>query len=82
MKNKKIKINMKEYAVKKVSQLTIDGKKHATNVNANDNAVFKKGTVITAQEFKVVYSTNKIDIWCRCPSGWICLKNGNDIYAI
>lgn len=70
------------YSIKKVSQLTADGKKHATSTNANDNAVFKKGTVVTAQELKAVYSTSKIDIWCRCPSGWICLKNGNDIYAV
>lgn len=70
------------YSVKKVSQLTADGKKHATSTNANDNAVFKKGTVVTAQELKAVYSTSKIDIWCRCPSGWICLKNGDDIYAV
>lgn len=70
------------YSIKKVNQLTTDGKKHATSSNANDNAVFKSGTIITAQEIKVIYSTSKIDVWVRCPSGWICLKSGNDIYAV
>lgn len=70
------------YAVKKVSQLTADGKKHATSTNVNDNAVFKKGTVITAQEIKVIFSTTKIDIWCRCPSGWLCLKQDDTLFAI
>lgn len=60
------------YAQKKVSQLTADGKKHATSKNANDPAVFKKGTKITVKKI----SGN----WVQCPSGWLCWKEGSKIY--
>ena len=53
------------YAIKKRSQLTADGKKHACK---GTNAVLKKGTVVTC--LKV--SGN----WMKIPSGWICCKQG------
>ncbi len=69
------------HGVKKVHQLTADGKKNATSTNTNSNAVFKSGTVITILEVKVNYTELQIDIWARCPSGWICLKQGDSIFA-
>ena len=69
------------YKIKKVNQLTADGKRNATTTNTNSNAVFKSGTVITILEVKVNYSDSNIDIWGRCPSGWVCLKQGDNIFA-
>lgn len=69
------------YKIKKVNQLTADGKRKATTTNTYSNAVFKSGTAITILEVKVNYSNSQIDIWGRCPSGWVCLKQGDSIFA-
>lgn len=54
--------------------LTADGKKHDKD---NDGAL-DRGTRITVKE---IYP-NGNDIWGRCPSGWVCLKQGSNIYAV
>ncbi len=65
------------YAVKKVKDLTADGKKNCTSSNANDNAVLKSGTKVTALDVKYVGS----DIWLQIPSGYICVYYNGDKYA-
>lgn len=62
--------------VKKVSQLTADGKKNATSTNENAGAVLKKGTKVTVQEIKKIGN----DTWIRIPSGWICAVKGSTVY--
>ena len=37
-----------------------------------------EGTRITVKEVRTVNG----DIWGRCPSGWVCLKQGNKVYAV
>ena len=66
--------------VKKVSQITANGRECAVDKSANANAVFKSGTVVTALELKAVFSTASIDVWLRCPSGWICARQNKDIF--
>lgn len=56
------------------SGLTADGKKHDTD---KDGAL-NKGTRITVKEVRTING----DIWGRCPSGWVCLKQGNKVYAV
>lgn len=56
------------------SGLTADGKKHDTD---KDGAL-NKGTRITVKEVRTVGS----NIWGRCPSGWVCLKKGDSVYAV
>ena len=68
------------YPVKKVADITANGKEYVIDSNLNADAVFKKGTVVTALELKAI-SGNQIDVWCRCPSGWICIRQGNEIYV-
>ena len=62
--------------IKKVSQLTADGKKHATSTKGTANAVLKKGTKVTCYEVKTVGTY----IWIRIPSGWVCAKKGSTVY--
>lgn len=59
------------YRIKKVKELTPDGKKNATSKKPNDYAAYKKGTVFTVTKI-----TKKTDgsIWGKTPSGYICLK--------
>lgn len=57
------------YRIKKVSELSEDGKKHATSKNPNANAVYKKGTIFTAKQI-----VNQNGIWALSPSGYICIK--------
>ena len=64
------------YKIKKVSQLTADGKAHATSTKSTANAVIKKGTKVTCYEVKVVGTY----IWIRIPSGWVCAKKGSTVY--
>lgn len=64
------------YSIKKVSQLTADGKKHATSKSSTANAVLKKGTKVTALAVKTVGN----NIWLQIPSGWVCAKLGSTIY--
>ena len=68
------------YPVRKVADISENGKKCVIDSNNSANAVFKRGTVITALELKAI-SNATIDVWCRCPSGWICIRQGNDVYV-
>ena len=69
------------YGVKKVSQLSANGKQCAESTDASDNAVFKAGTEITALEVKAIYSPQRVDVWFRCPSGWICARMGDEVFV-
>lgn len=64
-----------KYAIKKLSQLTADGRKHALN---QTTAVLKKGTVVTVQEVKKI--SNK-EYWGKIPSGWIALMHNGTKYV-
>ena len=33
-----------------------------------------------ALELKAIYTTASIDVWLRCPSGWICARQNKDIF--
>ena len=61
------------YAVKKVKELTVDGKKNATSTNPNANAVYKKGTIFTAQEI----IQNGSSVWAKTPSGYVTIKGSS-----
>ena len=54
--------------------LTTDGKNHDTD---KDGAL-NKGTRITVKEVRTV----GLNVWGRCPSGWVCLKEGSNVYAV
>ena len=69
------------YPVKTVSQLTANGRENAVNRSASAQAVFREGTEITALEVKAVYSSQRVEVWFRCPSGWICARMGEEIYV-
>lgn len=62
------------YGIKKYSDLTSDGKKHAYNQN---NAVLKKGTKVTCLESIKVGD----DIWLKIPSGFIAGFYGGEWYV-
>ena len=70
------------YPVKTVSQLTANGRENAVNRSASAQAVFKSGTEITALEVKAIYSPQRVDVWFRCPSGWLCARMGEEVYVI
>lgn len=57
------------YSVKKVKDLTADGKKNATNTNPDANAVYKTGTIFTALQI-----INQNGVWAKTPSGYVCIK--------
>lgn len=57
------------YSVKKVKDLTADGKKNATSTNPDANAVYKTGTVFTALQI-----INQNGVWAKTPSGYVCIK--------
>ncbi len=63
--------------IKKVKELTQDGKRNATSTNPEDNAVYKKGTIFTAKE--IIKNNNYI--WAKSPSGYICLEDSNTKYC-
>lgn len=69
------------YPVKTVSQLTANGRENAVNKSASAQAVFREGTEITALEVKAVYSAQRVDVWFRCPSGWLCARMGEEVYV-
>ena len=69
------------YPVKTVSQLTANGRENAVNRSASAQAVFKSGTEITALEVKAIYSPQRVDVWFRCPSGWLCARMGEEVYV-
>lgn len=63
------------YSIKAVRELTQDGKRHAISSNLNDNAVLKKGTIVTCLE--VIKENN--NIWLRIPSGFVAgFYNGTE----
>ena len=55
-------------------RLSADGKAH----DKDGDGALDKGTRITVSQISV--SGN--DIWGKCPSGWVCLKQGNKVYAV
>lgn len=55
--------------IKKVKDLTEDGKKNATSKNKNAYAIYKKGTIFTAQQI-----INENGVWAKTPSGYVCIK--------
>lgn len=69
------------YPVKTVSQITVNGRECVVDKSASAQAVFKSGTEITALEVKAVYSPQRVDVWFRCPSGWICARMGEEVYV-
>ena len=69
------------YPVKTVSQLTANGRENAVNRSASAQAVFREGTEITALEVKAVYSPQRVEVWFRCPSGWICARMGDEVFV-
>lgn len=69
------------YPVKTVSQITANGREFVIDKTASASAVFKEGTEITALEVKAVYSPERVDVWFRCPSGWICARTGDEVYV-
>ena len=69
------------YPVKTVSQLTANGRENAVNRSASAQAVFREGTEITALEVKAVYSPQRVEVWFRCPSGWICARMGEEVFV-
>ena len=64
------------YRQKKVSELTADGKKHATSKKPNAKAVLKTGTRVDATIVK-----SGSDYWLKIPSGYVCLRKGKKVYA-
>lgn len=60
-------------SIKKVKQMSANGKKHATSTNPNSNAIYKKGTEFTAQ--KIIVKGN--EVWAKSPSGYICIKGAS-----
>lgn len=62
------------YKIKKYSELTKDGRKHALNISS---AVLKRGTKVTC--LKIVKKDDYI--WIQIPSGFICAKYGDKVYV-
>lgn len=60
----------------KYEDLTDNAKRHA--YISNGNAVLYKGTRVTVKSINVVGN----DIWLRIPSGWICGRHDNKLYAV
>lgn len=61
------------YGVKKVKELTHDGKRNATSTNLNANAVYKKGTIFTAKQIV----KNGSSVWAKTPSGYVTIKGSS-----
>ena len=62
----------KSYGVKKVKDVSDNAKEHCTSKKPTDYATLKNGTRVTC----VKISGN----WMQIPSGWICCKEGSDVY--
>lgn len=62
------------YRIKKYSELTKDGRKHALNQR---DAVLKRGTKVSCKN--IIKKSN--EIWIEIPSGFICAKYGDKIYV-
>ena len=69
------------YPVKTISQITVNGRENAVDKSASAQAVFREGTEITALEVKAVYSPQRVEVWFRCPSGWICARMGDEVFV-
>lgn len=67
----------KSSPAKKVKDITKDGKKHVKNKNANADAIYKKGTVFTANQIV----EHDGEIWGKSPSGFICIKDKKTVYC-
>ena len=61
------------YTIKKVCQLTPDGRRNATSSNGNADAIYRAGTVFTAYEI----FNNAYGVWARTPSGYVCIKGAS-----
>lgn len=66
-----------KYSVKKVSELTADGKRNATSTNQYAYAVYKKGTIFTALS---IYEESD-GVWAKTPSGYVCIKDYETLYC-
>lgn len=58
--------------IKKVKQLTADGKKCATSKDPKALAIYKKGTEFTASKIE-----KKNGVWAKTPSGYVCIKGAS-----
>lgn len=58
------------YGVKRVRDLTEDGKAHATSTNPDAYAVYRKGTRFTCYELVDLGR----GVWARTPSGYVCVR--------
>lgn len=58
------------YGVKRVRDLTEDGKAHATSSNPDSYAVYRKGTRFTCYELVDLGR----GLWARTPSGYVCVR--------
>ena len=65
------------YTVKKVSELTADGKRNATTSNIYAYAVYKKGTIFTALS---IFEEDD-GVWARTPSGYVCIRDTQTLYC-
>ena len=67
------------FGVKRVRDLTEDGKKHATSINPDAYAVYKKGTRFTCYEFVDLGK----GLWARTPSGYVCVRGkSGTVYSV
>lgn len=66
------------FDIKKVKDLTENGKENATSTNPDDNAVYKEGTIFTAKE---IIESRDNSVWAKSPSGYICIKDNDTIYC-
>ena len=63
------------YGIKRVKELTEDGRKHCTTPDRpSADAIYKSGTIFTALE---IINTSKYGIWGKSPSGYICIKGSS-----
>lgn len=62
----------KSYEIKKVKDVSDDAKQHCTSKKSSDYATLKNGTRVTCMAIK--------GNWMKIPSGWICCKEGSDVY--
>lgn len=66
------------YPVKNFTAMTADAQKENAQYKVNGKAIYKKGLTFTAQSIVV----NADSVWAKTPSGYVCLKDNNTIYAI
>lgn len=67
------------FGVKRVRDLTEDGKCHATSTNPDAYAVYKKGTRFTCYE---LVDLGK-GLWARTPSGYVCVRGkSGTVYSV